>query len=140
MTAASLSASTNAGGPRLAFEDLVLGQRASLSRAIAEGDLPPRPAGERPSFGQPVACGFATLSLVAEVVGTRLPGPGAVFLSQTSQFLAPVQAGDIVEASVEVVELVPARGRARLFFECACGGRPVLEGEAWVALERRPRA
>lgn len=141
MTAASLSASPNVGGPPLAFEDLAVGQRASLSRTIApEGSLPARGAGGCLPFGQPIACGLATLSLVAEIVGTRLPGPGAVFLSQTSQFLAPVESGDVVTASVEVVELVPARGRARLFCECVCDGRPVLEGEAWIALERRARA
>jgi hypothetical protein len=38
------------------------------------------------------------------------------------------------------VELVPSHGRARLFCECLSGGRPVFEGEAWIALARRPRA
>jgi 3-hydroxybutyryl-CoA dehydratase len=121
-----------------AFDDLAVGQRALLTREVVAADR--GLDGAAAPFGQAIGVGAFTLGLVAEVLGTRLPGPGAVYLSQTSQFLAPVQAGDIVEASVEVVELVPARGRARLFFECACDGRPVLEGEAWVALERRPRA
>jgi 3-hydroxybutyryl-CoA dehydratase len=56
------------------------------------------------------------------------------------QFLAPVRIGDVVTAHVEVVELVPGRRRARLFCECICDGRAVLEGEAWVAVERRPGA
>ena len=139
LTAASPSASLNAGGSGLAFEDLAIAQRASLSRMVAEGDLPFR-TGEPLRSGQPIACGLWILGLVAEVLGTRLPGPGAVLLTQTNQFLAPVEAGDVVTAGVEVVELVPARGRARLFCECVCDGRPVFEGEAWVALERRARA
>jgi 3-hydroxybutyryl-CoA dehydratase len=76
-------------------------------------------------------------SLVATLLGTRLPGPGAVYLSQNLQFLGPVAPGDALVARVEVVELVRARRRARLFCECAVGDRVVLEGEAWVALAAR---
>eukprot|EP01035_Chromulina_nebulosa_P013728 gene13728-18205_t len=52
------------------------------------------------------------------LLGTRLPGPGAVYLSQTLTFLAPVKIGDVVTARVEVMELVAERRRARLFCEC----------------------
>lgn len=128
------------------FEDLVVGQRASLVRTVNDGDLAPfselprHPDGGAPKFGQSISHGLFTAGLVASVLGTRLPGPGAVYLSQTVQFLSPVKAGDVVMANVEVVELVPARRRARLFCECVCDGRPVLEGEAWVALESRKAA
>jgi 3-hydroxybutyryl-CoA dehydratase len=44
----------------------------------------------------------------------------------------------VVTAHVEVVELVRERRRARLFCECICDGRAVLEGEAWVAVDSRP--
>jgi 3-hydroxybutyryl-CoA dehydratase len=135
LNATSFSAPSGVGGRRLLFDDLAVGQRASLSRTLAQGDLPFAPAGERPSFGQPVAWGLVALGLVGELIGTRLPGPGSVLLSQTSQFLAPLSGP--VTASVEVIELVPSRARVRMFYECLCEGRPVLEGEAWVALERR---
>jgi 3-hydroxybutyryl-CoA dehydratase len=48
-----------------------------------------------------------------------------------------------VTARVEVVELVENRRRAKLFCDCVCDGRAVLEGEAWVAVpsrEKRARA
>ena len=51
--------------------------------------------------------------------------------------------GDVVTATVEVVELLEGRRRARLFCDCICDGHPVLEGEAWVAVpsrEKRARA
>lgn len=135
----------------LFFEDLGLGQRASLMRTVADGDLhpfartkregdallPTAGAGDPDRFGQRVAQGIFTTNLISAVLGTKLPGPGAVFLSQTLQYLAPVGLGDIVTAQVEVVELVPARLRARLFCECVCNGKPVLEGEAWVAVDSR---
>jgi 3-hydroxybutyryl-CoA dehydratase len=55
------------------------------------------------------------------------------------QFLAPVRIGDVVTATVEVVELVESRRRARLFCDCVCDGHPVLEGEAWVAVPSREK-
>jgi acyl-CoA thioesterase FadM len=59
-----------------------------------------------------------------------LPGPGAIYVSQTLNFRAPVREGDRVVAKVRVVELFPIKRRAR--FECMCSvdGKLVLEGEA----------
>jgi 3-hydroxybutyryl-CoA dehydratase len=134
------------------FEDLVIGQRASLMRTVMDndvhifaavsGDNNPIHVSDSfacgSKFGQRIAHGMFTASLVSAVLGTQLPGPGAIYLSQTIQFLAPVRIGDVVIANVEVVELVAKRRRARLFCECICDGRTVLEGEAWVAVEGRP--
>src|SRR6266699_2461187 len=53
-----------------------------------------------------IAHGLYTASLISAVIGTRLPGPGAVYLSQTLTFKAPVKIGDVVEASVQVAELI----------------------------------
>jgi 3-hydroxybutyryl-CoA dehydratase len=134
-----------------AFEDLAIGMRESLMRTVMESDvngfaavtgdnnpihLDERYAARTP-FGQRIAHGLFTASLVSAVLGTRLPGPGAVYLSQTLQFLAPVRIGDVVTAAAEVVELVASRRRVRLFCECVADGRPVLEGEAWVAVPSR---
>jgi 3-hydroxybutyryl-CoA dehydratase len=135
----------------LFFEDLSVGQRASLMRTVMDrdlhlfaevsGDTNPIHISDsfaaRSKFGQRIAHGMFTASLVSAVIGTKLPGPGAVYLSQTIQFLAPVRIGDVVTANVEVAELVPSRRRARLFCECICDGKAVLEGEAWVAVESR---
>lgn len=133
-----------------AFEDLAIGQRESLMRTVMErdislfadlsGDANPIHLCDRyaagTKFGQRIAHGMLTASLVSALLGTRLPGPGAVYLSQTLNFLAPVKIGDVVTAQVEVVELVAERRRARLFCECLVDGKAVLEGEAWVALPK----
>ena len=138
----------------LVFEDLAIGQSASLMRTVMVGDvdlfaevsgdtnpihLCDRFAADT-RYGQRIAHGMFTASLVSALLGTRLPGPGAVYLSQSVQFLAPVKIGDVVTARVEIVELVEARRRARLFCECVADGRAVLEGEAWVAVPSRERA
>ena len=132
------------------FGELAIGESASLVRivgrddidlfATVSGDVNPAHldaafAATDP-FGHVVAHGMWTAALVSAVLGTRLPGPGAVYLSQTLNFLAPVKIGDVVTARVEVVELVVERRRARLFCECLVDGKAVLEGEAWVALPK----
>jgi len=65
------------------------------------------------------------------VLGTRLPGPGAVYISQTLNFRAPV-IGEQVDVTVTVAELIPARQRARLTCVCKVAGEVVLDGEALV--------
>lgn len=136
-----------------AFEDLAVGQSESLMRTVMErdialfaelsGDANPIHLCEQfaasTKFGQRIAHGMLTASLISALLGTRLPGPGAVYLSQTLTFLSPVRIGDVVTARVEVVELVSERRRARLFCECLVDGKPVMEGEAWVAMPPSPR-
>jgi len=83
-------------------------------------------------FGRRIAHGLYTASLISAVLGTRLPGPGAVYISQTLNFRAPVRIGDRVDVTVTVAELIPARQRARLACSCKVGDEIVLDGEAWV--------
>jgi 3-hydroxybutyryl-CoA dehydratase len=151
MAAGALRPVTAATATTLCFEDLQVGQQASLMRTVMDndvhlfatlsGDTNPIHTCEAfaagTKFGQRIAHGMFTASLVSAILGTKLPGPGAVYLSQTIRFLAPVRIGDVVTATVEVVELVPSRGRVRLFCECVCDGRAVLEGEAWIFVESR---
>src|SRR6478752_5208310 len=92
----------------------------------------------RTRFGQRIAHGMFTASLISAVIGTRLPGPGAVYLSQTLRFLAPVKIGDVVADVVEVAEMVEKGRRVRLECHCLVDGRPVLEGEAWVMVPGAP--
>lgn len=84
-------------------------------------------------FNGPIAPGIFTAGLVSAVIGTELPGPGAIYLAQTFKFLKPVRAGDTITAHVGVVEI--HRGRNRICLETICtnqAGEEVLVGEAWV--------
>ena len=75
------------------------------------------------------------------MLGTRLPGPGAVYRSQTLNFHGPVKIGDGVEVVVEVVELVPKGRIVRLHCDARVDGKLVLDGEAVVSVPaRRPPA
>ncbi len=49
-------------------------------------------------FKEPIAPGIFTAGLISAVIGTQLPGPGAVYLSQSLKFIKPVKAGDTIMA------------------------------------------
>ena len=130
----------------LYFEDLSVGMAERLQKTIASSDVVgfAQVTGDRnpihlsehfaakTQFKRRIAHGLYTASLISAVLGTRLPGPGAIYISQTLNFLAPVRIGDTVDVTVTVAELMPERHRARLTCVCTVGGEVVLEGEALV--------
>ncbi len=85
------------------------------------------------TFGEPIAPGLWTAGLISAVIGTRLPGPGAVYLSQDLKFHRPVKRGDVIGARVEVLEANRQKNRMRLATVCTNQrGEAVLTGEALV--------
>src|SRR6187397_1763987 len=134
----------------LYFEDLSLGMTEMLSKVIdasdvvgfaeVTGDRNPIHLSEhfaaKTQFGGRIAHGLYTAGLISAVLGTRLPGPGAIYISQTLNFRAPVKIGDTVTVTVTVAELVPEKSRARLACVCAVGGEVVLDGEALVKVPK----
>lgn len=135
----------------LYFEDLSIGMTEVYSKTVSSsdvvgfaeitGDRNPIHLSEhfaaRTPFKGRIAHGLYTAGLISAVIGTRLPGPGAIYISQTLRFLAPVKIGDTVEAIVEVTKLDAERWRAELRCECKVGETTVLEGEAMVKVPRR---
>jgi len=88
-------------------------------------------------FGAPIAHGILSAGYISAVIGTRLPGPGTIYLSQQLRFRAPVRIGDTVTARVTVAAVDRARRRVRLETACLVGGEVVLEGEALVLVPER---
>jgi len=128
------------------FEDLKPGDTASLGKTITEADIlmfaavsmdtnPVHLNAEAAAdslFKERVAHGMLSAGLISAVLGTKLPGAGTVYLSQTLRFRAPVKIGDTVTATVEVTALDEQKKRATLRTVCTVGGKPVIEGEAVV--------
>jgi 3-hydroxybutyryl-CoA dehydratase len=84
-------------------------------------------------FKEPIAPGIFTAGLISAVIGTKLPGPGAIYISQSLKFTKPVKAGDTITARAEVVEVIRERNRIRLQTVCTNQqNEEVLLGEAWV--------
>src|SRR5437763_5449297 len=87
----------------------------------------------RSPFGQRVAHGFLTGSMISAVIGMDLPGPGSIYLGQTLKFLAPVYIGDTVTVSVEVIGVREEKRLVTLRTDCTNQkGALVLTGEATV--------
>ena len=129
------------------FDELAIGDTASIERTLAQqdiqlfavlsGDL--NPTHIDPDFAAStrysgvIAHGMWGGALISAVLGTRLPGPGTVYLGQTLRFLAPVRLGDRLTIRVEVTALDP--GKRCVTLACSCtnqDGKRVIEGEAQV--------
>jgi len=136
---------------KLCFEDLSVGMSEVLVKHVSSsdvvgfaevsGDRNPIHLSEhfaaRTPFKTRIAHGLYTASLISAVLGTRLPGPGAIYLSQTLNFKAPVRIGDDVKVIVTVEELLERGNRARLSCICSVDDTIVLEGEALVKVPSR---
>jgi 3-hydroxybutyryl-CoA dehydratase len=134
------------------FEDLEVGQEASLSNTVSEADISAFAdvSGDRnpvhldaayaasTMFKERIAHGMLSAAYISAVFGMKLPGPGAIYLSQTMNFKAPVKIGDEVVTTVKVAELIPEKKRA--VFDCVCtvNGKPVVQGEAVLMVPLRP--
>jgi len=130
----------------IAFEDMHIGQTASVGKTVTEADillfaavsLDTNPvhmnaeAAAASIFKERVAHGMLSAGLISAVLGTRLPGPGTIYLAQTLQFRRPVKIGDTVTATAEVTALDPEKKRAILKTTCTVSGKIVIEGEATV--------
>ena len=137
----------------LYFDELSIGQAAEMSRVVGAADIEAfaevsgdnnpvhldEAYAKTTTFGERIAHGMLSAGYISAVFGTRLPGPGAIYVSQTLNFRGPVKIGDTVTAHVRVKELVAAKKRA--VFECRCtvGDTCVLEGEAVLMVPARAK-
>jgi 3-hydroxybutyryl-CoA dehydratase len=133
------------------FEDLDVGMTAVYARTIGpadlvmfagiSGDTNPMHLNEEYAaatmFQGTIAHGFLSSCFISTVIGTRLPGPGCVYVSQSLKFKAPVRPGDTVTARATVTELDPGRNRATLRTTCTVGSTVVIDGEAVVLVPSR---
>lgn len=135
----------------LFFEDLSIGQSAEMSRVVGAADIEAfaEVSGDNnpvhldaayaatTAFGERIAHGMLSAGYISAILGTRLPGPGAIYLSQSLRFRRPVKIGDLVLARVTVRELDGAKGRVTLDTVCEVAGKTVIDGEALVIAPRR---
>ena len=126
-----------------------VGQSASFTKTITEtdvylfagitGDLNPAHLDEAYAgstrFQHRIAHGMLSAGLISAVLGTKLPGPGSIYMNQTLKFLAPVYFGDTLTATATVKELIPEKNRAVLATEVVNQkGVVVTTGEALMLL------
>jgi 3-hydroxybutyryl-CoA dehydratase len=133
------------------LDELQVGMTASTGKTITEADIllyaavstdtnPVHIDAEAAAAGpfkQRIAHGMLTAGLISAVLGTKLPGPGSIYMAQTLRFRAPVKIGDTVTATVEVTDINVEKKRATLKCVCSVAGKPVIEGEATVLVPVR---
>ena len=135
------------------IERIEVGDRAEVTRVATDSDIAAfvdavgdyNPIHSDPTyaagtlFKERIAPGIWTAGLISAVIGTRLPGPGTIYLSQDLRFLRPVKLGDTITARVEVIEIIQEKNRVRLRTVCVNQrGEDVLGGEALVMPSRTP--
>ena len=132
------------------FGEIALGDSASVRKTITlddialfsviSGDINPAhldadyAAGDL--FHHIIAQGVLTAGLISAVLGTKLPGPGTIYLSQDLKFRAPVSPGDCITATVTVTELLPEKHRVIL--DCRCVNQDGLEVISGTAMVQAP--
>lgn len=140
------------------FDEMEVGDTASLERtltwrdielfAVMSGDVNPAHVDEEYArsdrFHGIVAHGMWGASLISTLLGTRLPGPGTIYLEQTLRFRHPIAIGDTISVSVAVAS--KDQMRHRVVLDCRCvnqRGEIVIDGTAKVLAPtekvRRPR-
>ncbi|WP_339633901.1 MaoC family dehydratase [uncultured Sneathiella sp.] len=131
------------------LEDLKVGMTSLYAKTITEADIilyagvsgDTNPVhlnaefAEKTIFKERIAHGMLSAGLLSTVFGTKLPGPGAIYMNQNLNFKAPVCIGDTVVAKVHLREI---NGK-RVTFDCVCtiGETVVLDGEATLMVSRR---
>jgi len=139
-------------GATLVFPtEIRVGQSASLTKTITGRDvcdfarlsLDVNPVhlneeyARRTRFGRRIAHGLLPAGLISAVLGTQLPGPGSIYLSQTLQFKAAVYFGDTITARVEVIRIRPERKILTLRADVYNQHQTlVLTGESVILLDR----
>jgi 3-hydroxybutyryl-CoA dehydratase len=84
-----------------------------------------------------IAHGMLTASFISTVIGTKLPGPGCIYVNQSLRFKAPVRSGDTVTATCTITKLIPEKRFIELKTVCTVAGKPVVDGEATIMVPTR---
>jgi 3-hydroxybutyryl-CoA dehydratase len=133
------------------IDEISLNETAEFTKTISEsdvylyagltGDLNPAHINEEYAketfFKTRIAHGMLAGGLISAVLGTRLPGPGSVYVRQELNFVAPIRIGDTVTARVEVIEIMTEKKQLRLKTTCSRqDGTVVVDGEAIISAPR----
>jgi 3-hydroxybutyryl-CoA dehydratase len=133
------------------LEDLSVGMSARYARTVTEADLvlfagisgDSNPVhmdatyAAKTRFGGRIVHGMLSASFLSTVIGSKLPGPGTIYLKQNLNFRAPVRIGDTVEASVTIADIVREKARIVLQTVCRVGETVVIDGDALVMVPAR---
>lgn len=128
------------------IEEIVVGMKSSFSQTITDTDIKGFAAisgdknpvhidecyAEKSRYKKRIAHGLLTASFFSAIFGTRIPGEGCVYVSQTLNFKRPVYINDTVTAEVEVSEVDLAKRRVFFNTTCKVKNKVVTDGMAEI--------
>jgi 3-hydroxybutyryl-CoA dehydratase len=130
------------------IDEIEVGDSAEFAKTISEadiylfagitGDLNPFHVNEEYSrktfFKGRIAHGMLLAGFISTVVGCKLPGPGAIYVKQELNFLAPARIGDTITAMATAIEVMPEKNRVIMQTTCTNqNGEIVLDGQAMLS-------
>ncbi len=133
------------------FEDLEVGMHDVYAKTITDADIvvfagisgDTNPVHLNHEFAAGtmfegrIAHGMLSAGFISTVIGTKLPGPGCIYVGQTLKFKAPVRVGDTVAAHCTVTDLMPEKKFIKLSTQCMVGDKVVIDGEATIMVPSR---
>lgn len=134
------------------LEDLEVGMAASYAKTISEADvvlfagisgddnpvhINEEYAAQTP-FKRRIVHGMFSAALISTVAGTRLPGPGAIYVDQQIKFKAPVYIGDTAKATLTITAVDQRRRRVKAKTDVLVGEKLVATGEATFMVDSKP--
>jgi len=143
---------TTNGSKGYFFEDLAVGMEASYAKKITNDDVLAfaELSGDKnpvhlddayaagTMFKQRIAHGMLSAGFISAVFGTKMPGPGSIYVAQSLKFRAPVKIGDSVTAKVEVTARAPEKKFVTFKTQCLVGDTVVIDGEATLMVPTKP--
>lgn len=131
---------------KVLLEDIEIGMKANYSQTVSDADIKAFSgiSGDRnpvhldevyaskSRYKKRIAHGLMTASYFSALFGTKIPGKGCVYVSQTLNFRLPVYIGDTVIAEVEVTDIDIKKRRVFFKTTCRVGRRIVTVGEAEI--------
>ncbi|EAR61237.1 MaoC family dehydratase [Neptuniibacter caesariensis] len=133
------------------LEDLEIGMSDSFAKTITDADVclfagvsgDTNPVhinddyAKTTQFEKRIVHGMFSAALISTVAGTKLPGPGAIYIDQQIKFRAPVFIGDTAKATVTVEEIDQRRGRVKCKTDVTVGEKLVATGSATFMVDKR---
>jgi 3-hydroxybutyryl-CoA dehydratase len=131
--------------------EIEIGMKASYSQTITDSDIkafaglsgdhnPVHVDSEyaaKSRFGKRIAHGLMSAGFFSAIFGTRIPGPGCVYVSQNLNFLRPVYIDDTVTAEVEVTKIDQEKRRISFDTICRVKGKKVITGSAEIFIPEK---
>tara|TARA_Y100000996_G_scaffold311001_1_gene247418 strand:- start:881 stop:1297 length:417 start_codon:yes stop_codon:yes gene_type:complete len=133
---------------KLSIDQLYVGMTESVSKVITSedvrkfselsGDTNPihldKKYAKETRYKKNIAHGLMCASYFSGIFGTKLPGLGSIYVSQSLKFKRPIYIGDKVDVIVNITEIDTRRERVKFTTQCLVNSKICIDGFAEIYL------